>query len=85
MRVNELLANINRETFIKIKVDDDYCFMGRRLSLDSYDYYQKNRKRYGNAIVTNISLDYEILETHIFIEAETTMVRLAKKGVGEIT
>ncbi len=79
MRVNELLANINRETFIKIKVDNDYCFMGRRFSLDSYDYYQKNRKRYGNAIVTNISLDYGIIETHIFIEAETTTWRWPKK------
>nr|DAP70416.1 MAG TPA: hypothetical protein [Caudoviricetes sp.] len=85
MRLNELLANINRETFIKIKVDDDHCFMGRRFSLDSYDYYQKNRKRYGNAIVTNISLDYGILETHIFIEAETTMVRWTKKVVNKIT
>lgn len=84
MRLNELLANINRETFIKIKVDDDCCFMGRRFSLDSYDYYQKNKKRYGNAIVTNISLDYGILETHIFygileahifIEAVTTTGR----------
>lgn len=80
MRVNELLANINRETFIKIKVDNDYCFMGRRFSLDSYDYYQENRKRYGNAIVTNISLDYGILETHIFIEAQTIKGRLIKKG-----
>lgn len=79
MRVNELLANINRETFIKIKVDNDLCYMGRRFSLDSYDYYHENRKRYGNAIVTNISLDYGIIETHIFIEAETTMARLAKK------
>lgn len=81
MRVNELLANINRETFIKIKVDNDYCFMGRRFSLDSYDYYQENRKRYGNAIVTNISLDYGILETHIFIEAQTINGRLIKKVV----
>lgn len=71
MRVNELLANINRETFIKIKVDNDLCYMGRRFSLDSYDYYQENRKRYGNAIVTNISLDYGIIETNIFIEAQT--------------
>lgn len=84
MRVNELLANINRETFIKIKIDDDHCFMGRRFSLDSYDYYQKNRKRYGNAIVTNISLDYGILETHIFIEAETTIAKLRKKVAGKI-
>lgn len=81
MTLNELLANINRETFIEIKVDGDHCFMGRRFSLDSYDYYQENRKRYGNAIVTNISLDYGILETHIFIEAETTMKRLIKKVV----
>lgn len=81
MRLNELLANINRETFIEIKVDGEHCYMGRRFSLDSYDYYQENRKRYGNAIVTNISLDYRILETHIFIEAETTMRRLIKKVV----
>lgn len=84
MRLNELLANIDRETFIEIKVDDDYCFMGRRFSLDSYDYYQENRKRYGNAIVTNISLDYGILETHIFIQAETTAVKLLKKVVDKI-
>ena len=84
MRLNELLANIDRETFIEIKVDDDYCFMGRRFSLDSYDYYQENRKRYGNAIVTNISLDYGILETHIFIRAETTAVNLLKKVVDKI-
>lgn len=81
MRVNELLANINRETFIKIKVDNDLCYMGRRFSLDSYDYYQENRKRYGNAIVTNISLDYGIIETHIFIEAQTIKGRLIKKAV----
>lgn len=79
VRVNELLANINRETLIKIKVDDDHCFIGRRISLDSYEYYQKNRKRYGNAIVTNISLNYKISEPHILIEAETTMGRWTKK------
>lgn len=44
VRVNELLANINRETLIKIKIDDDHCFMGRRISLDSYEYYQKKQK-----------------------------------------
>lgn len=57
----------------------DHCFMGRRISLDSYEYYQKNRKRYGNAIVTNISLNYKISEPHILIEAETTMGRWTKK------
>lgn len=83
MRVNELLTNIKNDVPIILKIDDleidAVIFQGTKSYICLSEEYTKGKKTYGNAIITNVGIAEEASESHILIEAETTMGRWTKK------
>ena len=84
MRVNELLTNIKNDVPITLKIDDleidAVIFQGTKSFVCLSEEYTKGKKTYGNAIVTNVGIDFnKVTGEHILIEAETTMGRWTKK------
>lgn len=73
MKLNELLASIERDVPITLIVDEQYFRVDRRCDLVRDINYFNNRKHYGNAIVANISImhDKEEKRAYMLIQAET--------------
>lgn len=57
MRVNEVLSRINDSTPIMLIMGDFILQTGTKRTIDSNIIYQRNRQKYGGALVTEISLD----------------------------
>lgn len=76
VRVNELLTNIKNQVPITLRIDDHaVTFQGIKCLVCSSEDYTKGKKVYGNAIVTNVSIE----DASILIEAETAMGGWKKK------
>lgn len=72
MKLNELLASIDRDVPITLIVDEQYFRVDRRCDLVRDINYFNNRKHYGNAIVASISImhDKEEKRAYMLIQAE---------------
>ena len=79
VRVNELLTNIKGKIPIILKIDDleidAVTFRGTKSFVCLSEEYTKGKKTYGNAIVSNVSIE----DASILIEAETAMGGWKKK------
>ena len=59
MKLNELLASIERDVPITLIVDEQYFRVGKKGDLVRDLNYFNNRKYYGNAIVASISIIHD--------------------------
>lgn len=57
MRVNEVLSRINDSTPIMLIIGDFILHTGTKRGIYSNIIYQRNRQKYGGALVTEILLD----------------------------
>lgn len=73
MKLNELLASIDRDVPITLIVNEQYFSVDRRCDLVRDINYFNNRKYYGNAIVASIGImhDKEEKRAYMLIQAET--------------
>ncbi len=72
MKLNELLASIDRDVPITLIVDEQYFRVDRRCDLVRDINYFNNRKHYENAIVASISIIHDKEEAaYVLIQAET--------------
>lgn len=72
MKLNELLASIERDVPITLIVDEQYFRVGKKGDLVRDLNYFNNRKYYGNAIVASISIIHDKDErAYVLIQAET--------------
>lgn len=79
MRLNELLTNIKNDVPIVLRIDG-WNFMGTKSFVCLSEEYTKGKKSYGNAIVTNVGIEFnKVTGEHILIEAETAIGRWRKK------
>lgn len=59
MKLNELLASIERDVPITLIVDEQYFRVGKKGDLVKDLNYFNNRKYYGNAIVVNVGIVHD--------------------------
>lgn len=80
MRLNELLASINRDVPITLTVDEQYFRVCRKGNLVNDLNYYNNRIHYGNAIVVNVGIvhDEEAKKAYVLIQAETVVTGLKR-------
>lgn len=73
MKLNELLASIDRDVPITLIVDEQYFRVDRKCDLVRDINYFNNRKHYGNAIVANVGIvhDEGAKKAYVLIQAET--------------
>ena len=80
MRLNELLASINRDVPITLTVDEQYFHICKKGDLVNDFNYFNNRIRYGNAIVVNVGIvhDEGAKKAYLLIQAETVVTGLKR-------
>ena len=73
MKLNELLASIERDVPITLIVDEQYFRVGKKGDLVRDLNYFNNRIHYGNAIVANVGIvhDEGAKKAYVLIQAET--------------
>lgn len=80
MKLNELLASIDRYVPITLTVDEQYFRVGRKCDLVRDLNYFNNRTHYGNAIVVNVGIVHNEVtkKTYLLIQAETVVKGLKR-------